>query len=178
MQNSGRMLRRLRRLSKGDWSSDGSDYSVTREEAWREGRRRHCTKTSEDGTTPCSKMRSSRCLRVLPAPYARFPEDIFLIPSNILPREKDIMKKEPRLSIAGGGDLTSPYQKEHPQDVQTCSLQFGSTGQESIKKHSQQKTYICRFIYVHIPISISVCFLLLYIRMHCYKYYRLYVIRS
>lgn len=103
---------------------------------------------------------------VLPAPHARFHEYIFLIPSNILPRETDIMKKEPRLSIVGGGDLTSPYQKEHPQDAQAYSLQFGGTGQESIKKHSQQKTKICRFIYVHIPISISVCFLLLYILMH------------
>lgn len=77
---------------------------------------------------------------VLPAPHARFHEYIFLIPSNILPRETDIMKKEPRLSIVGGGDLTSPYQKEHPQDAQAYSLQFGGTGQESIKKHSQQKT--------------------------------------
>lgn len=93
-----------------------------------------------DGTTPCSEMQSSRCLRVLPAPHARFPEYIFLIPSNILPREKDIMKKEPRLLIVGGGDLTSPYQKEHPQEAQAYSLQFGGTGQESIKKHSQQKT--------------------------------------
>lgn len=50
------------------------------------------------------------------------------------------MKKEPRLSIVGGGDLTSPYQKEHPQDAQAYSLQFGGTGQESVKKHSQQKT--------------------------------------
>lgn len=60
VQNSGGMLRSLRRLSEGDWSSDGSDYSVTRGETWLEERRRHCTNTSEIGTAPCSEMWRSR----------------------------------------------------------------------------------------------------------------------